>query len=641
MSQKEILMDISELNPYAKNARKHPEGQIVALARAIQEWGWTIPILVDEDNTILAGHGRLEAAKHLGLECVPVLVAEGWSEEQKRAYVIADNQLADASSWNSEILREELGAIANAGWDLNLVGFDDSALNLPDSKPVVAKLPNYEDPFLVPRSTVLSARGGAWQQRREEWMGLGLRSELGREDNLTFAKSVQSTAILDQKAAYEAMIGKKVSVVEFLEANPHVKPQSGTSIFDPVLCEAFYRWFCPPGGVILDPFAGGSVRGVVASLLGFDYVGQDLREEQVIENRAQAELIVPPHLLQPRWIVGDSRKIKKTAKGVKADLVFSCPPYADLEVYSDDPDDLSTLGYQEFRLAYTEIIKATCSMLKEGGHAVFVVGEVRSQSGEYLGFVPDTIKAFVDAGLTFVSHAILVTCVNSLPTRAGKPFEATRKVGKTHQNVLVFSKGSPKFSYKGLLSSLELPVVREPRKIEISAAWASKRFNCTVEHILAPGGCGGGCCTNDKFWPPRSGLPDKAACPWLGDKGCTMAWDDKPYTCNLYPLVMNKSNKIVLHHRSQFASSACKGACGSGPMLIDACASGLISIFGKSQYDRVRADIAEGRDSYFVASPEIATAMDRDLIWEKHNIPPRPMSEFAHLFSDEERKKPD
>lgn len=440
MSQQEILMEIEELNPHEKNARRHPEGQIVALARAIEEWGWTVPILIDEDGTVLAGHGRLEAAKRLGLECVPVIVAKDWPEEKKRAYIIADNQLADASSWNSVILREELGAIAGAGWDLNLVGFDESALNLPDSKPVVSKLPAYEDDFLVPRSTVLSARGGAWQQRREEWMGLGLRSELGREDNLTFAKSVQSTAILDQKASYEAMIGKKVSVVEFLEANPHVKPQSGTSIFDPVLCEAFYRWFCPAGGTILDPFAGGSVRGVVAALLGFSYVGQDLREEQVIENRNQAELIVPPELPHPRWIVGDSRKIKKTAKGVKADLVFSCPPYADLEVYSDDPDDLSTLGYQEFRLAYSQIISAACSMLKPGGYGVFVVGEVRSPSGEYLGFVPDTIKAFVEAGLTFESHAVLVTCVNSLPTRAGKPFEVTRKVGKTHQNILVFKK---------------------------------------------------------------------------------------------------------------------------------------------------------------------------------------------------------
>ena len=435
-----ISYAVEELVPFDKNARKHPEGQIKALAKAIKEWGWTIPILVTEDGGVLAGHGRLEAAKLLGMEEVPCLVAKGWTEAQIRAYVIADNQLADASSWNSTKLREELTALSSAGWDLNTVGFDEAFLNLKSNSDLPPSLPAYSDDFLVPRSTVLSARGGAWGERREEWMGLGLKSELGREDNLTFAKSVQSTAVLDAKASYEAMIGKKVTVVEFLEANPHVKPQSGTSIFDPVLCEAAYRWFCPEGGTILDPFAGGSVRGVVASLLGFAYHGQDLREEQIIENRSQAAKIVPEHLTQPHWVVGDSRDIKKTMKGVKADLVFSCPPYADLEVYSDDPKDLSTLGYTEFRQAYFDIIKASCSMLKPNGYGVFVVGEVRSPSGEYLEFVPDTMKAFEMAGLTFVSHMVLVTCVNSLPTRAGKPFEKTRKVGKTHQNVLVFQR---------------------------------------------------------------------------------------------------------------------------------------------------------------------------------------------------------
>lgn len=629
---------VADLNPHEKNARRHPEGQITALANAIKEWGWTIPILVDSNNTVLAGHARLEAAKRLGLVSVPVIVAEGWSEQQKRAYIIADNQLADASTWNSVILKEELQSIAEAGWDLNLVGFDDSFLNIPEVKSKV-RLPSREDPFLVPRSTVLSARGGAWRQRRDEWMAIGLRSEVGRADNLTFAKSVQSVAVLDQKASYEAMIGKKVSVVEFLDANPHVVPLAGTSIFDPTLCEAMYRWFCPEGGVILDPFAGGSVRGIVASLLGYNYIGQDLREEQVAENREQATAIIPQNLVPPLWIVGDSRKIKETADGVVADMVFSCPPYADLEVYSDDPNDLSTLGYQEFIPAYQDIITATCSMLKDGGFAVFVVGEVRSPSGDYLGFVPDTIRAFEQAGLALVSHGILVTPVNSLPARAGKPFQATRKVGKTHQNVLVFLKGELLESFNCGSKAIELPVVHEQRKIWISAAWASKKFNCTVSHILDPQGCGGGCCTNPKFWPPSSG--NSKGCSWLGESGCTMAWDDKPYICNLYPLVLNKSDKIVLHHRSQFPTSTCKKACGSGPLLIDACASGLISIFGEPQYKRVRADVASGKDSYFITSPEIATAIERELVWEKHNISPRPMSEFAHLFTEEERKKPD
>jgi DNA modification methylase len=217
---------------------------------------------------------------------------------------------------------------------------------------------------------------------------------------------------------------------------------SGTSIFDPVLCELAYRWFCPPGGVILDPFAGGSVRGIVASKLGRRYVGVDLRAEQVAANEDQAARICDDP--EPVWHVGDSRNIDIIASDVAADLVFSCPPYADLEVYSDDPADLSTLEYSEFRKAYFEIVAKTCSLLKPDRFACFVVGEVRDKRGNYYGFVPDTIAAFREAGLHFYNEAILVTAAGSLPIRAGKQFAATRKLGKTHQQVLVFLKGDAK-----------------------------------------------------------------------------------------------------------------------------------------------------------------------------------------------------
>lgn len=217
---------------------------------------------------------------------------------------------------------------------------------------------------------------------------------------------------------------------------------TGTSIFDPVLCELAYRWFCPPGGLVLDPFAGGSVRGIVASKLERHYLGVDLRPEQVDANFAQAVKICGDP--QPFWFAGDSRQIVQIVQNVQSDFVFSCPPYADLERYSDDPADLSTLAYPEFRAAYAEIIKATCSLLRPDRFACFVVGEVRDTKGNYYGFVPDTIAAFRAAGLGFYNEAILVTAAGSLPIRAGKQFEASRKLGKTHQNILVFVKGDAK-----------------------------------------------------------------------------------------------------------------------------------------------------------------------------------------------------
>ena len=221
---------------------------------------------------------------------------------------------------------------------------------------------------------------------------------------------------------------------------------TGTSIFDPVVCEIAYRWFCPPGGAVLDPFAGGSVRGIVASKLGRPYTGIDLRAEQIDANRAQAEQICGDPM--PRWVCGDSREVMPALAqhGIapQFDFIFSCPPYADLEVYSDDPRDLSTLDYDEFRAAYANIIAGACALLKPDRFACFVVGDVRDRQGFYRNFPGHTIEAFEAAGLRLYNEAILVTAVGSLPIRAGKQFAATRKLGKTHQNCLVFIKGDPR-----------------------------------------------------------------------------------------------------------------------------------------------------------------------------------------------------
>ena len=124
--------------------------------------------------------------------------------------------------------------------------------------------------------------------------------------------------------------------------------------------------------------------------------------------------------------------------------MFSCPPYGDLEKYSDAPLDLSTLKYEEFITAYREIIAAACSRLNNNRFACFVVGDIRDKSGAYRNFVGDTVEAFRAAGLDFYNEAILVTSAGTLPLRAGRSFSVSRKLGKTHQNVLVFVKGDGK-----------------------------------------------------------------------------------------------------------------------------------------------------------------------------------------------------
>jgi len=119
---------IDRLIPYAKNSRTHSEAQIAQLAASMKEWGWTNPVLADEAGGVIAGHARILAARQLGYAEVPVMVVRGWSDAQKRAYVIADNQLALNAGWDRELLGLELGELKLGGFDLALTGFGELEL---------------------------------------------------------------------------------------------------------------------------------------------------------------------------------------------------------------------------------------------------------------------------------------------------------------------------------------------------------------------------------------------------------------------------------------------------------------------------------------------------------------------------------
>ena len=119
---------VAALIPYARNARTHSDAQVAQIAASIKEWGWTTPVLVDPEGSIIAGHGRVMAARKLGLTEVPVMVAENWSDAQKKAYVLADNQLALNAGWDSDLLALELKDLDANGFKLDLIGFDDNFL---------------------------------------------------------------------------------------------------------------------------------------------------------------------------------------------------------------------------------------------------------------------------------------------------------------------------------------------------------------------------------------------------------------------------------------------------------------------------------------------------------------------------------
>lgn len=360
--------------------------------------------------------------------------------------------------------------------------------------------------FLIPPFSILNAREGEWQNRKRAWIALGIKSELGRGGEAATGGSPEplarlrsggqsimnksqeeidadkSTGIMMSKKAnanpggslmpaadyskgqrgdstgkaisdeqlnvsltYTGITGK-FDVYRVANVEREETQVSGTSIFDPVLCELCYKWFIPTGGSILDPFAGGSVRGIVASVLGHDYTGIDLSEQQIRANEKQAETICKDK--RPLWIIGDSRNMMALLDDgtgcPKKDFIFACPPYYDLEVYSEDKRDLSVCSYKEFCVAYKQIIKSATEVLKPNRFAVYVIGDVRDEKGFYRGLPQLTISAFVEAGMKLYNSAILITALCSLPIRCGKQFSSGRKLGNTHQHVLVFFKGDPR-----------------------------------------------------------------------------------------------------------------------------------------------------------------------------------------------------
>jgi DNA modification methylase len=263
--------------------------------------------------------------------------------------------------------------------------------------------------FVAPPFTVLDARQGYWQKRKQEWARV-LGFQNGHSQQLNSSQPSISASFAD------------------------------TSMFDPVLAEFVYRSFIPRGGHVLDPFAGESTKGLVAAKLGLKYTGIELRCEQVEENRRQAETLG----LAPTWIQADSALLSQTIPHAEAfDLVFTSPPYYDLEVYSEDRKDGSAFeSYDVFMQWYADIFQQAAACLKTNRFLVVKVGEIRDKkTGFYRNFVGDTVSCMTNLGLKYYNDAVLVTAAGSAPMRVGQSFPHFRKLVKTHQNLLCFYKG--------------------------------------------------------------------------------------------------------------------------------------------------------------------------------------------------------
>jgi len=409
------------------NPRQLTKDQYKGLRDSIERFGLVDPIIVnkhkDRKNIVVGGHQRIRIAQDLGFKKIPCVEVELDADREKELNIRLNKNVGE---WDYDALANNFDVGELTEW-----GFTDDELQFYETEESgYEERKTLAEKFIVPPFSVLDARQGYWQDRKRDWLSLGIDSGEGRGENL-------------------------------LDYSEVVKINSGTSIFDPVLCELAYKWFMPEGGKILDPFAGGSVRGIVAEYIGYNYTGIELRAEQIESNRIQAKELG----LQPEWIEGDSANIPILVND-NYDFIFSCPPYYDLEVYSDLKGELSNENtYTEFINSYKDIINKSTSVLKENRFACFVVGDIRDKKGIYRNFVSDTISAFVESGANLYNEIILVSPIGSLPIRVSRQFQGYRKVGKTHQNILVFYKGDPK-KIKGDFPVLDLNYDIEAARVE-------------------------------------------------------------------------------------------------------------------------------------------------------------------------------
>lgn len=270
------------------------------------------------------------------------------------------------------------------------------------------------------------------------------------------SQNVRNVAIVKHNTPY-------LNALDYDEGYKGLERNGSTSTFDPFLCEILVKWFSRQGDWIYDPFAGGHVRGAVSAMLGRNYVGMDINPVQVqANNEAWADICsryISDKFGKVDWVEGSSAdfgseelKQKIAEEGSHLiqgdehvfDMLLTCPPYYNLEVYTNDPKDISTCKtYEEFMQEYTHILSVAYDHMAQDTFAVIVVEEIRDKNGILYGFVPDTINAFKQAGFLYYNEMILENRIMSLGVRCPKYFEQSRKVGRHHQQILVFFKGDP------------------------------------------------------------------------------------------------------------------------------------------------------------------------------------------------------
>lgn len=409
-----IYKTLEEIRPYMNNPRKIAKA-VPIVAESIRQFGFRRPIIIDKDGVIVCGHVRWMAAKKLKLREVPTICPD-LTEAQAATYRLIDNRVGELTTWDAKGLSEELKDLV-PDFDMQLFGFTMDDMRQEDTisdEKTQNVLAAGRLQVVLPPSSVIEA-GDEYNVIYDYYKHLGIVSSEGRDN-----------ALLGE--------GKKK-----LAENNNITSLNGTSIFNPVLCHCLYSWFNREGGLVFDPFAGGYTRGCIACLNGYKYLGIELRQEQVAANVSKSK-----HLgISPTYICDDALNADSHIKDEAADMVLTCPPYYNLEVYSDDPQDLSNMNPEDFIDTYKKILEISYRKLKNNSFFVIVVSEVRDKKGYYRRFVLDTIDICKSLGLNYWDEIILVNNAATTMVWAGSSFAVNRKIASVHQNALVFYKGDP------------------------------------------------------------------------------------------------------------------------------------------------------------------------------------------------------
>ena len=405
MELKVEYVPIKSIKPYKRNAKLHPDEQIEQIKHSIETLGFRDPIGVWH-NEIVEGHGRYLASKQIGLKEVPIIRLDDMTDEERKAYMLAHNKLTMNSDFDTVLLDMELADIETI--DMGLLGFGDPKNDYLDNfnEGKEDKMGNLAKRFIVPPFSILDGRKGEWQDRKRNWNAL-----------------IGDTAQVRQNdGAFDTMyLGMKNNV----------------SILDAVLCEVVLKWFAPEKAKCFDVFAGDTVFGFVSSYLGHKFTGIELRKEQADFNNGRVQG------MDAKYICDDGRNVLQHIPEKSQDLFFSCPPYFDLEVYSDLPNDASNQKtYKEFYAILDTAFANAIKALKNDRFAVVVCGDVRNKNGAYYNFPTDIKNTFINNGMHLYNEIILIDPVGTGAIRANKNM-LSRKVVKMHQNVLVFYKGDP------------------------------------------------------------------------------------------------------------------------------------------------------------------------------------------------------